>query len=89
MKIPAEQHINRVTWRARRGARELDGLLLPYARHLVSQQNSGDVSLFEELLEHPDPVLMDWFMGKSIPANPYLSALIRDILRFSRTSNSS
>ena len=45
-----------------------------------------DLTLFEELLAQPDPLLMDWFMHRVIPAKPHLTALVSDILRFSRAS---
>ena len=86
MNTPAQQRINRITWRARRGARELDGLLMPYAQELENMGGAHDLTLFEELLAQPDPLLMDWFMHRIIPDNPHLTALVSDILRFSRAS---
>jgi len=87
LNTPAQQRINRISWRARRGVRELDGLLMPYAHHLGNQRTSRDLKLFEELLAQPDPLLMDWFMYRSIPESPRLATLVSDILRFSRASN--
>jgi len=60
---------------------------MPYARHLGNQRTSRDLKLFEELLARPDPLLMDWFMHRSIPESARLAALVSDILRFSRASN--
>ena len=88
MNSPVQQRINRITWRARRGVRELDGLLMPYAQQLGNLGDADDLALFEELLTQPDPLLMDWFMRRDIPDNPHLAVLISDILRFSRTSGS-
>ena len=88
MNTPAQQRINRITWRARRGARELDGLLMPYAQQLGNLGKADDLALFEELLTQPDPILMDWFMHRDIPENPHLAVLVSDIVRFSRTSKS-
>ena len=88
MNLPVQQRINRITWRARRGVRELDGLLMPYAQQLRNLGDADDLALFEELLTQPDPLLMDWFMRRDIPDNPHLTVLISDILRFSRTSGS-
>ena len=88
MNTPVQQRINRITWRARRGVRELDGLLMPYAQQLGNLGDPDDLALFEELLTQPDPLLMDWFMRRDIPDNPHLTVLISDILRFSGTSGS-
>ena len=88
MNTPVQQRINRITWRARRGVRELDGLLMPYAQQLGNLADADDLALFEELLTQPDPLLMDWFMRREIPDNPHMTVLISDILRFSGTSGS-
>ena len=88
MNSLVRRRINRITWRARRGVRELDGLLMPYAQQLGNLGDADDLALFEELLTQPDPLLMDWFMRRDIPDNPHLTVLISDILRFSRTSGS-
>lgn len=88
MSTPVQQRINRITWRARRGVRELDGLLMPYAQQLGNLGDADDLALFEELLTQPDPLLMDWFMRRDSPDNPHLTVLISDILRFSGTSGS-
>ena len=88
MNSLVQQRINRIIWRARRGVRELDGLLMPYAQQLGNLGDADDLALFEELLTQPDPLLMDWFMRRDIPDNPHLTVLISDILRFSGTSGS-
>ena len=52
-------------WRARRGARELDGLLMAYASERAAGWGDQQLANFEHLLAHPDPVLLDWFMRRT------------------------
>jgi len=72
---------NRMIWRARRGARELDGLLMPFAEEVAV---SGDAVLlddFEKLLTYPDPLLLDWVFGRRKPEDPAMLRLIHLILK--------
>jgi len=72
---------NRMIWRARRGARELDGLLMPFAQEVAA---SGDAVLlddFEKLLTYPDPLLLDWVFGRRKPEDPAMLRLIHLILK--------
>ena len=86
MSIAGQRRINRLTWRSRRGVRELDGLLMPYAAALADTLNLGELTAFEELLSQPDPLLIDWFMQRSVPERPQLAALVFDILQFNRSA---
>jgi antitoxin CptB len=73
----------KLTWRARRGARELDSLLLPYVRERAAGMSEGALKAMEQLLSEPDPVLLDWFLERKVPAEPQVAALIHDILNYS------
>ncbi|MDP6552349.1 MAG: succinate dehydrogenase assembly factor 2 [Arenicellales bacterium] len=86
MSITGQRRINRLTWRSRRGVRELDGLLMPYAAARADRLNLGELAAFEELLAQPDPLLSDWFLQRSVPERPQLAALVSDILQFNRSS---
>ena len=86
MSTTGQHRINRLTWRSRRGVRELDGLLMPYAAVRADTLNLGELTVFEELLSQPDPLLMDWFMQRSVPEGPQLAALVFDILQFNGSS---
>tara|TARA_B100000029_G_scaffold470543_1_gene509462 strand:+ start:141 stop:410 length:270 start_codon:yes stop_codon:yes gene_type:complete len=84
----AEQRINRLIWRTRRGARELDGLLMTYAEERASTWSQKELTNFEELLAQPDPVLMDWFMHRTRPRDTQLKGLVADILASKRRLSS-
>jgi|TARA_B100001079_G_scaffold25135_1_gene19293 succinate dehydrogenase flavin-adding protein (antitoxin of CptAB toxin-antitoxin module) len=72
----------RLKWRARRGARELDSLLLTFVEE--QWQNLDDVALgaLERLLEEQDPVLLDWFLQRQLPADAAIRQLIDQILKY-------
>lgn len=88
MNTVTEQRINRLIWRTRRGARELDGLLMAYAEEHASTWSQKEMANFEELLAQPDPVLMDWFMCRTRPRDTQLKGLVADILASKRRLSS-
>ncbi len=88
MNTVAGQRINRLIWRTRRGARELDGLLMAYAQEHVSTWSQKEMASFEELLAQPDPVLMDWLMRRTRPRDAQLKGLVADILASKRCLSS-
>ena len=88
MTTVAEQQINGLIWRTRRGARELDGLLMAYAQENASTWSPEEMASFEELLAQPDPVLMDWFMHRTRPHGTQLKGLVADILASKRRLSS-
>ena len=68
--------IARLRWRCRRGARELDLLLLRFLERDYPHINARDRSLFETLLDEADPDLYAWINGQAQPDNPdYLSII--------------
>ena len=88
MNTVAEQQINRLIWRTRRGARELDGLLMAYAQEHAPTWSQKEMASFEELLAQPDPVLIDWFMRRPRPHDTQLKGLVADILASKRRLSS-
>jgi len=73
---------NQLLWRCRRGARELDSLLEPYA---AAKLGSMKIT-FDRLLEQQDPDLLDWFFSEKAPDDSELDQAIRDVLQFSEQS---
>ena len=70
----------RLRWRARRGMRELDRLLLGYLdAHWQNAEPSERVA-FERLLACEDTALWRWFLGHDTPADAEFDALVRHIL---------
>ena len=85
--ITDSQQINRMIWRTRRGARELDGLLMAYASERAAGWGDQQIANFEHLLAQPDPVLLDWFMRRTRPGDEELKLLVDEILA-SKTGSS-
>ncbi len=63
---------SRVRWRCRRGTRELDIALQNFLDSEYQGLSPGLKGKFDELLETPDPVLMDWIYGRETPADQEL-----------------
>ena len=63
-------------WRCRRGTRELDVLLERYVSRDYPGASAAERRAFLQILEWPDPVLIDCFLGHVQPAEPDLAALI-------------
>ena len=78
--ITDSQQINRMIWRTRRGARELDGLLMAYASERAAGWGDQQIATFEHLLAQPDPVLLDWFLRRTQPGDEELKLLVDEIL---------
>ena len=77
---------NQLLWRCRRGARELDSLLEPYAAAKLGSMTHTEKITFDRLLEQQDPDLLDWFFSEKAPDDSELDQAIRDVLQFSEQS---
>jgi antitoxin CptB len=71
----------RMTWRCRRGMKELDVLLARWLEHGWPAADPDRRVAFEWLLEQPDPDLADWLIGGLRPADATHAALVDEILR--------
>ena len=69
----------RLLWRCRRGALELDILLGDWLRANYRGLNSRQRAALERLLEYPDPDLMDWLSRGMRPSDPELVELVLSI----------
>ncbi|MBP80799.1 MAG: hypothetical protein CL395_02350 [Acidiferrobacteraceae bacterium] len=81
-KVNLRPQVAKLTWRSRRGARELDGLLLPFIQENAIRFSPGEFARMERLLAQPDPVLLDWFLGRAAPGDHELADLIKEILSY-------
>lgn len=63
----------------RRGIRELDLLLGPFAD--TRPEDAPDIEVFEQLLSENDNEIYDWFVGRESPPEQYLT-LLADIRHF-------
>ena len=77
-----EKECSRLLWRCRRGARELDTLLVPYGAARIRELDQNELANLSMLLEQSDPDLLRWFLGRSKPDEPKVAAAVHDVLMF-------
>jgi len=56
---------------------------VPYGSAQIHAMTSAEKSNLDRLLEQQDPDLLDWFLGKSIPADSSIADAVRHVLTFS------
>lgn len=69
----------RLRWRCRRGMLELDLLLQGFLERAFQQLPETEKREFEALLDYPDPVLLDWLMGRATPAEKRLADVVERV----------
>ena len=69
-------HYSRLYWQCRRGMLELDLLLQAFLDHRYDQASRGEQLAFETLLNYPDPLLLEYVMGRMMPADPILAHVV-------------
>lgn len=79
MNEAADPTRNRLTWQCRRGMRELDELLRMFLERGYNDLEAAECETFERLLEYPDAVLLEWLMGRMIPADMDVAKLVEKI----------
>lgn len=70
---------SRIRWRCRRGTRELDIALQNFLDDEYDYLTTEEKGKFLELLEVPDPLLMDWLYDKESPLDQELVRLVERI----------
>jgi len=64
-----ETRLKKIRLRAwRRGFREADLILGPFADFYCPQLTSPQLDAFEALLEEADQDIYDWYLGRTVPA---------------------
>lgn len=58
---------SQIRWQCRRGMLELELVLCSFFDKAYDDLSSADKTSFKKLLEYPDPVLYDWFLGRGTP----------------------
>lgn len=70
---------NRVLWQCRRGMRELDELLGSFMAGGYDRLDADGRGHLARLLEYPDPMLLAWLTGRSVPADGDVARIVRII----------
>ena len=73
-------------WRCRRGIRELDSLLRPFAEDCYDELSPLDKTRLQTLLGYQDNQILDWILGREIPDREGLQSLVNSIIRYSKES---
>ena len=84
MSEPADARLKRMTMRSwRRGTKEMDLVLGPYAEAHLAAMDEGRLVLYDQLLDENDQDLLPWVLGQT-PAPAALSGLVAEIGIFAR-----
>jgi antitoxin CptB len=69
----------RMRWKCRRGMLELDLLLRDFLDSGYANLDDAQRRCFDQLLDYPDAVLLEWFMGRVRPADKDVANLVEKI----------
>ncbi len=69
----------RLRFRCRRGMRELDLMLVPFAERALDGLDARERGAFAELLEAEDAVLLGWLLGREEPEDRDVAAIVERI----------
>ncbi len=84
MNETPEARLKRMGMRSwRRGTKEMDLILGPYADAHLAQMAEDRLTIYDQLLEENDQDLLPWVLGQA-ESPAYLSDLIGEIANFAR-----
>ena len=69
----------RMRWKCRRGMLELDLLFRDFLDNGYGQLDETQRKLFDQLLDYPDAVLLEWLMGRIRPTDKDVEQLVNKI----------
>jgi antitoxin CptB len=85
MDETAEARLKRLAMRSwRRGTKEMDLVLGPFADAHLAGLTGGDLALYDRILQENDQDLMAWILGQSAPPAD-LAPLLSRIAAFARS----
>lgn len=76
--MSAETH-GQLSWRCRRGMKELDLVLKGWLEQRYPLANADERAAFGRFLELPDPEIAGFLFGHAIPADPAMGALVAQL----------
>jgi antitoxin CptB len=79
MKQDPPHSRNRLAWQCRRGMRELDMLLTGFLEQRFDRLDAHERGSLARLLDYPDAVLLEWLMGRMVPADKDVASIVQDI----------
>ncbi len=81
-----EERRARLRWRCRRGLRELDLLLAPFAERQLPVLGPDEIDTLDRLLTSTDQDLQSWLLGRERPTDDSLTDLVEQIREQARSS---
>jgi len=69
----------RMRWKCRRGMLELDLLLKAFLEQGYQDLDDRAQQRFDEMLDYPDAVLLEWLMGRIRPTDKDVAQLVEKI----------
>lgn len=82
----ADPNIRALTWRCRRGMRELDQLLLGFLNQHFEVIDSAQKRAFLRLLDMQDPEIFGFLVRGVTPEDPEVAAIVHTVLDRTDTS---
>ena len=71
---------NHAIWRSRRGLKELDLLLVPFAEARFDALSAMQRAAYADLLERDDHDIWSWLSGRETPLEPALAEIVTLII---------
>ncbi len=71
--------LSRMRLKSRRGMLELDLLLRDFLDTAYEQLDLTAKTRFDHMLDYPDAVLLEWFMGRIQPTDKDVATLVQQI----------
>ena len=77
--MPDDAMDSRLRWRCRRGMLELDLILSGFLDREYTHLNNDQKNLLDQILDYPDQLLFDLFLGHMHSSDKDISNLVSDI----------
>ena len=71
--------LDRLRWQCRRGMLELDLLLEDFLESAYEALPDAEKRTFCRMLDYQDQLLLDWFMGRTVPADREVTRIVERI----------
>jgi antitoxin CptB len=69
--------LDRLRWGCRRGLLELDLILQAFLERHLERLDPGQRQALRDLLDVPDPVLLDWVLGRDEPVDARYAGMVQ------------
>ncbi|MEL6868725.1 MAG: succinate dehydrogenase assembly factor 2 [Pseudomonadota bacterium] len=76
----SDPNIRALTWRCRRGMRELDQLLLGFLNQHFDAIDADQKAAFLRLLDMQDPEIFGFLVRGIVPGDPDIAAIVHTVL---------